>query len=147
MNTFREIMGFLLLGTSVWLLDVLSYQSDPGYFSRILIYLLAVTLAAWLYGKLSGAGASTRKRLSGLAAAALIIAGSAIILLGGGTSGGRTDADGAELPAEDRSSSQYADWLEFSPETVYDSIGGQRPVFVAVRSKMVHDLPQQMKAR
>ncbi|MBI9108233.1 MAG: thioredoxin family protein [Spirochaetales bacterium] len=130
MNTFREVMGFLLIGTSVWLIDVLMYQSSPAYLTRILIYLTAVTVALWLYGKLSGPGATTRKRLTGLALAVIIIALTARIVLAGGS------------PAVDdpkqvigKSDSGYAGWQEFSPDAVRSAAGGDRPVFVAFSAK------------
>ena len=129
MNTFREVMGFLLIGTSVWLIDVLIYQSAQGYLTRVLIYLTAVTAAAWLYGKLSSPGASTRKRISGLIIAAAIIAASAITLLGGGK---LKDAESSGLTTEN---AQYAGWLEFSPDSAEDYIGGDRPVFIAFGAK------------
>ena len=129
MNTFREVMGFLLIGTSVWLIDVLVHQSEAGTLTRILIYLTAVGLAAWLYGKLSSPGSSTRKKIAGAAAAVVIIAGSAFFLFGGGSPA----AAQGEITVQE--SSEYKDWLEFSPETVYDNIGGEQPVFVAFGAK------------
>ena len=129
MNTFREIMGFLLIGTSVWLIDVLIFQSATGFLSRVLIYLTAVAVAAWLYGKLSSPGASRSKRMIGLLLAAVIIAASAFTLLGGSET---EAAAGSGLAAENK---QFAGWLEFSPEAVNENIGGEQPVFVAFGAK------------
>lgn len=129
MDTFREVMGFLLIGTSVWLIDVLIYQSAPGYLSRVLIYLAALSVAAWLYGKMSGPGASTKKRFAGLAAAVVIAAASAAFLLPGGNA---AEASGETAQAEN---SQFAGWFEFSPELVNENTGGSRPVFVAFGAK------------
>ena len=128
MNTFREVMGFLLIGTSVWLIDVLVYQTAAGSLTRILIYLTAVTLAAWLYGKLSAPGASTRRRIAGAVTAVVIIAASAFLMFGGNSA-----AEGENTAAVE--SSQYSDWLDFTPGTVYDNIGGEQPVFVAFGAK------------
>jgi len=133
MNTFREVMGFLLIGTSVWLIDVLIYQSNPAYLTRVLIYLTAVTLAVWLYGKLSGPGATTRKRLTGLAAAILIISVSAFLFLGGEPAAGQPG--GVETQAGTADKSDYSSWLEFSPEAVRAAVGGDRPVFIAFSAK------------
>ncbi|HAK44439.1 MAG TPA: hypothetical protein DCO79_00740 [Spirochaeta sp.] len=128
MNTFREIMGFLLIGTSVWLIDVLIYQSAAGFLTKILIYLTAVTLAAWLYGKMSQPSASKRKRIIGSSVAVLIIAVSAIFLFSGNN-------DAVENETASPGNGQFADWLDFSPETVYENIGGDVPVFVAFGAK------------
>ncbi len=129
MNTFREIMGFLLIGTSVWLIDVLIYQSEPGFLTRVLVYLTALAVSAWLYGRFSAPGASTKKRLAGFAAAVLIAALSAFLLFGG-EQGSRQ-----EITADTASNSRYSTWLEFSPETVLKNAGGSRPVFVAFGAK------------
>ncbi len=128
MNIFRAVMGFLLIGTSVWLLDVLIYQSPAGYLTRVLIYLTAAAFAAWLYGRLSAPGASTGRRLTGLAAAVLIIAASAALLLGG------TSADTQQAAAVEDNSG-YSGWIDFAPDTVNKYIGGDRPVFVAFSAK------------
>ncbi|MDC7225566.1 MAG: thioredoxin family protein [Spirochaetales bacterium] len=131
MDTFREIMGFLLIGTSVWLIDVLLYQSTQGFLTKLLIYLTAVSIAAWLYGKFTAPGASRRKGLTGLAVAVVIIAASATFLFSGSNDTGNSDSAGVE----NIKNAKYEGWLEFTPETVYESIGGDRPVFVAFGAK------------
>lgn len=133
MNTFREVMGFLLIGTSVWLVDVLIYQSTPGYLTNVLIYLTAVAVSAWLYGKLSGPGASTRKRITGIAAAVLITVLTAVFVLGGDSPAAFSAEGGTSAAVTDNSS--YSGWTEFTPEAVNRAVGGDRPVFVAFSAK------------
>ncbi len=53
MNIFKEIMGFLLLATVVWLLDVLFNQVGGENLIRYIIFLLLIGFAAWLYGRFS----------------------------------------------------------------------------------------------
>jgi suppressor for copper-sensitivity B len=48
METLRGLMGFLLAGTAVWLLYVLSAQIDPVRLAVVEIGLLALGLCAWL---------------------------------------------------------------------------------------------------
>lgn len=133
MNTFREIMGFLLIGTSVWLIDVLIYQSSPGYLTKVLIYLTAVTISAWLYGKLSGPGTTTRRRIIGLAAAIAISALCAFLVLGGN----QLNSDSSENESQTVLSveSGYSSWTEFSSDAVLSAAGGDRPVFIAFSAK------------
>ncbi len=129
MNTFREIMGFLLIGTSVWLIDVLTYQSTEGFLSRVLIYLTAVAVACWIYGKFTAPGASTRKRITGLIIGAILIAGSAFIFLAPAVETSDTAVN------EKQAGSEWSGWIEFSPETAIEKIGGERPVFLAFGAK------------
>ncbi len=49
MDTFREVMGFLLMGTAVYLSSTLIHQLGPA-FSSFLWYLLFLALAAWFWG-------------------------------------------------------------------------------------------------
>ncbi|HNX00038.1 MAG TPA: thioredoxin family protein [Candidatus Cloacimonadota bacterium] len=53
MNIFKEAMGFLLLATVVWLLDVLFNQVGGENLIRYIIFLLCIGFAAWLYGRFS----------------------------------------------------------------------------------------------
>lgn len=50
MSRFKEVMGFLLLATAIWLLDVLYYQLGSGIIN-VLIFLLILGTSAWLYGR------------------------------------------------------------------------------------------------
>ncbi|MCG3125737.1 MAG: Thiol:disulfide interchange protein DsbD [Phycisphaerae bacterium] len=52
MVTFKELMGFVLLGTLVWLLSILHALLDEAGFMAGLVFLCAVGMACWLIGKL-----------------------------------------------------------------------------------------------
>ncbi len=51
MNIFKEAMGFLLLGTAVWLLNVLYTQLGGQNLIRILFFTVILGLSAWMYGR------------------------------------------------------------------------------------------------
>ncbi|MBI3466434.1 MAG: hypothetical protein HY000_25760 [Planctomycetes bacterium] len=71
MNTFKQLMGFLLLGTAAWLLW--QRRSNGELVVWTVVFCLFVALGAWLYGRWSQPLASAAKRFAApLAAAALI---------------------------------------------------------------------------
>ncbi|MDC7126195.1 MAG: thioredoxin family protein [Spirochaetales bacterium] len=130
MNTFREAMAFLLVGTSIWLADVLYHQNSGISATKILVYILALSIASWLYGKLSKPGQSKAKKITGLLIGIIII-GSSAVLLFDTDKNNEVDTD-VEKTLND---SKYSSWLEFSPETVKENIGGEQGVFVAFSAK------------
>jgi thiol:disulfide interchange protein len=69
MNRFREFMGFLLIGTTVYLLTVLQAQLGDN-FRGVLWFMLALALGAWVLGL--GQGRSKRSRYLFFTAALLI---------------------------------------------------------------------------
>lgn len=75
MNTFRVIMGFLLMGTSVWLLDVLNRQLNN--MTPVYIFLLLLAISAWIYGKFASSSSGKRSSIiASIIVLALIIGGS-----------------------------------------------------------------------
>lgn len=53
MVTFKQLMGFLLLATVIWLLWVVQFQVKPERMIAILVLLLGVGLGCWLLGQIS----------------------------------------------------------------------------------------------
>lgn len=51
MNTFKELMGFLLLGTAVYLLSILRFQVSSKELIKIILFLLLLAFFLWIYGK------------------------------------------------------------------------------------------------
>jgi thiol:disulfide interchange protein DsbD len=62
MLNFEHAMGFLLLGTVVWLLNPLKGQIGAEGVLLTLIFLIAVAIASWIKGKIQF-GASVRRKL------------------------------------------------------------------------------------
>lgn len=68
MTTFEYLMGFLLLGTVIWLLNPLRGQIGGEGVLLAMIFLLTVAMAAWIKGKIEfGAPTAKRVKLYGLA--------------------------------------------------------------------------------
>ncbi len=71
MNTFKTVMGFLILGTAVWLLW--QRRSNGELVVWTVAFCLFVALGAWLYGRWSTPLASAPKRLAAPVVAAVLI--------------------------------------------------------------------------
>ena len=64
METFKQVMGFPMLAVVGWLLWVLTFQIDSNGLLLVFAALIAISLAAWWYGRFAtpNAGRKTRTR-------------------------------------------------------------------------------------
>ena len=124
MNIFKEVMGFLLLATTVWLLNVIYRQNSGGYLIKVLTFLVFLGFAAWLYGRFVRPEYSKRKQWLFTILALIVIIASAWALLP--YQQGKEVAD-TNTAAEEN---EFADWLTFSPELVDSLVQAQKPVFL-----------------
>lgn len=69
LTTFKQVMGFLLVGTAVFMLSILSEQVSRAAFVGYLVFLSVLSLALWVYGHWTGPTRGTRARLIGSAVA------------------------------------------------------------------------------
>lgn len=75
METFKHAMGFALLGTLIWLIAVLGGQSGVEGITRGLIFLLAVAVACWIWGRTQVSARIRRpKTLLAMAAGVVMLA-------------------------------------------------------------------------
>ena len=82
METFKKVMGFLLVGTTVWLIDILSHQVTRGAITDYLIFLTTLGIAAWVYGHWGGLLQEQRTRLIAFVAAIALVVGGGVTFLG-----------------------------------------------------------------
>ncbi|MGM0575776.1 MAG: protein-disulfide reductase DsbD family protein [Myxococcota bacterium] len=76
MNTFKKAMGFLLVATTVWLVDVLAAQVTRAALVHYLGFLAVLALAAWIYGHWGGLERAARTRwISAITAVAVAAVG------------------------------------------------------------------------
>lgn len=77
MEKFKESMGFVLLGTVVWLLSVLSSQVGSEGIMWVSFFLLAVSLSSWISGRFIDLSSSTKRKavVLSIATAISLIAG------------------------------------------------------------------------
>ena len=80
MNVFKEVMGFLLLGTVVYLLTTFA-RLAPGTLNAALWWLLFLGFAAWLLGKARDPSSRVWFRRTGQIASLIIALGSGFLLI------------------------------------------------------------------
>jgi thiol:disulfide interchange protein/DsbC/DsbD-like thiol-disulfide interchange protein len=115
MDTFRQFLGFPMLGTAVWLAWVLGNQQGADGVFAFMVAALGMAFGLWLYGQSSTARglARTVRRV----AAAVAVAGSAwagMALMPGTTAGPVT----------------HGDWVPFTAEALGTLQAERKPGFV-----------------
>lgn len=73
MVTFKQLMGFTLLGTAVWLLGALQRQVTPASFINFVWFLLILACGLWAAEHFGGIQYARRRRASVLAVTALVL--------------------------------------------------------------------------
>ena len=108
MNTFREVMGFLLFGTAIFIARSLSFLLDASQFINFLWYVLVLTIAFWLYGKSNKPQHSKHKQWLGTILAVMLAVGGGYALL----------------------FKTHSSWESFSEERLTQLRDENKPVFV-----------------
>jgi thiol:disulfide interchange protein len=117
MNRFREIMGFLLMGTVIYLLTILHGQLGSG-FRGIMWFLLILSFSAWLYGRSQRSG--RRLRIIFLALSLLIAGTGGVIFID------LNNSDTALGQAQNIDKEK----ITFSPELVEQYRSAGQPLFL-----------------
>ena len=121
MIIFREAMAFLLAGTVIYLLDILSHQIGSGLFA-VLWYLLGAAIAAWLYGKFANEACPAGRRwLFSALALALLLAPLPRVIAAGNAAMNQESNDGVD---------PESGFLRFSPKLVEQELAAKHPVFI-----------------
>ncbi|MCR9141260.1 MAG: protein-disulfide reductase DsbD family protein [bacterium] len=136
MESFKQFSGFLLLATALWLLWVFGRLTGPDAQSLAVGLMLALGLAAWIYGRwfsgFAGSSGANMRPVYISAVAAFWIALALAGLLGwsalqagaaAGNSARAVGGDGAMQQGD-------ANWQVYSPERVADLRAQGRPVFI-----------------
>jgi thiol:disulfide interchange protein DsbD len=123
MNTFKELMGFVLLGTVLYLFSILRYQINTEDILKVFLFLLLLGFFLWAYGKMVTPAASPKKRW--------IILG-LLVILSFSAAGRLLRFDGS--PAV-QTPAAGGEWEHFSPDALerYRSEGS--PVLVIFSAK------------
>jgi thiol:disulfide interchange protein DsbD len=111
-------LGFALIGTIVWLLWVIGRSVGIDGMTALLVFLVAVAFATWVYGALQQAGRGRLALGAGVGLAALAVAGLARLPLEApAAEGGATGANGVGARS-------------FDPASISAELEQGRPVFV-----------------
>jgi thiol:disulfide interchange protein/DsbC/DsbD-like thiol-disulfide interchange protein len=81
MVTFKSLMGFLLMATVAWLLDVLGKQVGAAGLTRMIVYLTILGLAAWIFGRFGNIMVVGRTRVIAVLSALMLMVGGGVFLL------------------------------------------------------------------
>lgn len=122
MNRVKQAMGFLLIGTVVWLLWVLGRQTSLDFVIRLLAGLAAVGLASWVYS--FGQNPALRKSVKiGIRLAAVVLLVSSFLWAVRSVQSPTVGSDGI-------ASENDLTWEPFSPSLVEQRRKENRLVFV-----------------
>src|SRR6056297_1214859 len=124
MNTFKELMGFVLLATALYLLGILRHQISPAEMIQVLLFLLILGFLLWSYGKTAAPTDEGKRKW--------IILGIFIIL--------SVSAAGRLLVFENGPNTQQTatireGWEEFSEEKLKNYRQADEPVLVVFSAK------------
>lgn len=122
MEHFKEAMGFVLLGSVVWLLFVLGRQVGPDGVTATVAFLISASFGTWLYNRLGGFEA-TRTRKAVLTVVALAIAGSTFYFY-------TMPALSANFAGVAHSNTGGIDWKKFAKSAVDKSLSEGKVVFI-----------------
>ncbi len=112
MVTFKQVLAFPMLLAVVWLVWVFGGQVGSDRMAVLLLALVVVSFAAWVYGKWGNSYVDKTRRL-GTASALLV-------MLAAGSVGYRASL---AAPSEEK-------WQTFSPELVQSLVAEGKPVFL-----------------
>ncbi len=116
----KQFMGFLLLATLLFLLWVLGVARGPDATIWVGSFLLALSVACWMFGSFSTPVASSRQRLLVLVLMLVLVLGSGFYFIGQKFADTKSAA----------SSLTKGDWIPFSPERVQAELAQGRSVFI-----------------
>lgn len=141
METFKQLMAFPLYGAAAFLLYVLMGQvSDEGRLD-ILLGLVVVALAVWVYGRWTAPVRRRGVRVAATASAALLLAGGLVfgwpeepVSAGDLQTASGAEADKGPLTGvfarKDDPQALEVVWAEWSPAAVEELRAAGRPVYV-----------------
>ncbi|MGQ9896524.1 MAG: protein-disulfide reductase DsbD family protein [Acidobacteriota bacterium] len=127
MESFKQFMGFLLMGSVVWLLWVLGLEVGVDGLALMLGMLVLIGLGGWIWGRWGSLAQTTPVRRTATAAALLVIVGSTVF--GVTTIHQLPPAAGAASGSTETRSGGIR-WEPFSPARVAELRQAGKPVFV-----------------
>ncbi len=135
MITFKEILGFVMLATVLWLVWVFVAQTDGMALFALLVGFLFLALAGWVYGKW---GSPVNQRITrtigmGIALALLTVGGYTIYQASRSTPIPEIAMDSEIAMADPKV--ETATWLRFHPTRVQNLLDAGIPVFVDFTAK------------
>lgn len=138
MVTFKEVMGFIMLATVLWLIWVFGAQTDTMAISILLAGFFLLAIGCWIWGKWGTPVMKKQTRLISLCITTVTFAmgGYAITKASGMTSSSIEPMSSSEIAMADTSPGQLTDrWIPFSPELLEKLQSQGVPVFIDFTAK------------
>jgi len=121
MERVKQLMGFLLIATLLFLLSVLGAQRGVSAIIWASAFLLVISLACWMKGAFVTPLASVGSRVVVFALILALVVGSGVWIIGGKF---------ARTKLETATGSSDGDWLAFTPERLAAELAQGRAVFI-----------------
>jgi len=118
MNTFKQIMGFLLLGTVIYLFRILYFQLSGDELINILWFILLLSFSAWIYGNYATPMKSKKTQWTAIIVSILLISIS------------WSNFVHISQNKESMVKKKYSNWQTFTPELLAAYIAENKMVFV-----------------
>lgn len=133
METFKQLMGFLMIATVLWLMWVFGAQTNSLAMTFLLAALAFLSLACWIYGKWGSPtnSRSSRKISSVLTLLAIAISGYILYSATSPEIVGLAQDEGIHSTSQD----DLTAWEPFSPERINDLRRQGIPVIVDFTAK------------
>ena len=129
METFKQLMGFLMIASVIWLVWVFGAQSGSFAVTLLLAGFFFMAIACWIYGRWATPVCKKRTRAIGTAfALAFFVMGSYVVVQ---ASSSWAQAMGGHSLAHNASDT----WEEFSPKRVAELQKQGIPVFIDFTAK------------
>ncbi len=122
METMKQIMGFFLLATVVWLFWVLSALAAPSTLVWVVAAFLLAGMGVWTIGKWDNFARSTGVRWAGRVAGLALLGTGVMVGLG-------------NISAASGDAGSGGEWEAFSPERLTELRAEGRPVFIDFTAK------------
>ncbi len=126
MNTFKELMGFVLLATVIYLLSILRFQISSGQLIQVLLFLLILAFLLWVYGKTASPLASRKRKW-------IIL--TIFIILSVSAAGRLLQFDDSPDQSTQKTATLREGWEQFSPEKLKEYQHSNEPVLVVFSAK------------
>lgn len=126
MESFKEFMGFIMLGSVLWLVWVFGFQTGVESQTLLLGGLFLIALACWVYGRWGAPYRPKKVRMLSLVLS--------LILIG---FGGQCVLSAGQTPAEAMAAAQkqHGGWENFDPDRIAELQAQGVPVFVDFTAK------------
>ncbi len=128
METFKEIMGFTLLATTVWLVDVLGAQTGSAGVTGFLSFATVVGLSAWIFGKWGSVIASTKEQLVSFGVGVILSTVAGFFFLTTEFAEPTTSTELVETSQLDFE--EHIPWQPFSDDNIASLKADQRAIFI-----------------